>query len=429
MCLSMRKNWIFLFFLCTVVNAVAQFQVEWVRDLGFGQSKELVLDKTEEVVYAAKYLQIFKLDASGMNFSVPLAECANSWEIQNDIVLGIGCGLKKFNHNLTLLETKQLKDTPESDLMAQKGALLNGKIYSEDGYRNIYCHDLSGNKLWSVQISDKWANISYLRISDNHIYVYAGIYEQPGKSLVLFKYDTLGNKVWNVQPGILPNNLIVDQSGNTFMLGQGLGGPGYIVKIDKDGNIVWSHAYENIALREGEVFRDSLYICGSDWSKNTAMYMVLSPSTGDVLQRTDIKISEIRGFEAATFGNFQYIRVTPHAIYVMGEYGTFYPYSFVAKFSDPRFVSVREESKNENQIHIFPNPADNEINIRFDHSLSGVVSLQLFDQLGRIVSERVYNQEGFEAAAMTVQAPGAKGIYILKVNEGQKTYTEKVVFE
>jgi hypothetical protein len=120
---------------------------------------------------------------------------------------------------------------------------------------------------------------------------------------------------------------------------------------------------------------------------------------------------------------------TSKAVYLAGEYSNFYPYAFVAKFSDPRFVSLKEEKQQEDNIHVFPNPTHNEINIRFDRSLAGAVSLKLFDQLGRVVASKECNEQGFSNVPMTVQAPGIKGVYILKANDGQKTYTEKVVVE
>ena len=89
-------------------------------------------------------------------------------------------------------------------------------------------------------------------------------------------------------------------------------------------------------------------------------------------------------------------------------------------------VSVEDVAYNSDNVAVFPNPANDQLNVRLLFAESNAVNIELFDLTGKVVAVpntnqfSTTNQYTFDVAELN------KGVYILKVTNGNKVSTSKV---
>lgn len=96
---------------------------------------------------------------------------------------------------------------------------------------------------------------------------------------------------------------------------------------------------------------------------------------------------------------------------------------------NPWFVGVKENQlKNQLLIHVFPNPATDEINVKYQTENKGNVEIRLFDVLGKeILSQTDSDKEaGFHLVKINTSL-FAEGVYYLRVNSDNKSAARKVI--
>ena len=72
---------------------------------------------------------------------------------------------------------------------------------------------------------------------------------------------------------------------------------------------------------------------------------------------------------------------------------------------------------------VFPNPASNQLNVRFDAAFNGMINLVALD--GRILASEYFASEYASVASLNVENVPA-GMYILSLNDGSAIQTYSV---
>jgi PKD repeat protein len=85
-----------------------------------------------------------------------------------------------------------------------------------------------------------------------------------------------------------------------------------------------------------------------------------------------------------------------------------------------------ENIPDNNTISIYPNPANNMINLAFKNTISGDAKVDITDITGRVISTQVLNSYVGRTIAMNVSGM-ATGMYIVKLTVGNNIYFEKFI--
>ncbi len=81
------------------------------------------------------------------------------------------------------------------------------------------------------------------------------------------------------------------------------------------------------------------------------------------------------------------------------------------------------------QLSLFPNPAHDQVNLRFIATTTGTYNVTLYNATGKtVVEQKAQFNEGENAATFDV-LNFPRGLYIVKVSNGDEIYTQKVVIE
>ncbi|MDG1757364.1 MAG: T9SS type A sorting domain-containing protein [Bacteroidia bacterium] len=89
-------------------------------------------------------------------------------------------------------------------------------------------------------------------------------------------------------------------------------------------------------------------------------------------------------------------------------------------------VSVEDVKYNSDNIAVYPNPANDQLNVRLLFAESNAVNIELFDLTGKVVASPNRNQAISPNQYTIDVADLSKGVYILKVTNGTKVSTSKV---
>ena len=83
------------------------------------------------------------------------------------------------------------------------------------------------------------------------------------------------------------------------------------------------------------------------------------------------------------------------------------------------------------EISVFPNPVRDNINIRYTVEGSQAVQAQLYDMGGRVVQDlfREANASGHNSRSIALSGQVTTGLYLLKMQMGDKTYFKKLLVE
>ena len=92
-------------------------------------------------------------------------------------------------------------------------------------------------------------------------------------------------------------------------------------------------------------------------------------------------------------------------------------------------LSTADQENPISNLSLYPNPSNGEFNLNFDTDGSNEVKLQLFDLAGRMVQEQNHTTTGTRFSEKVTFRGLAKGLYLLKIVNGSKLSTEKLVIE
>jgi hypothetical protein len=105
-------------------------------------------------------------------------------------------------------------------------------------------------------------------------------------------------------------------------------------------------------------------------------------------------------------------------------------YSLIANLSSVAYrLSAPIITQSESNYSIFPNPAQNELNIDFTLASNKTVEIRLYDITGKLVfTHSMKGVEGLNKNVIDISSLN-KGIYMLECNDGDKIQTSKLLIE
>ena len=80
-------------------------------------------------------------------------------------------------------------------------------------------------------------------------------------------------------------------------------------------------------------------------------------------------------------------------------------------------------------FNLYPNPSNGNFNLQFDTTSTDRIELQLFDITGRLVRELLFTNVATRFSESISFENTAKGVYLLKIKNGNKQTTKKLVIE
>jgi hypothetical protein len=347
-------------------------------------------------------------------------------------------------------------------------------------------YDNNGNALWA-----KRANHSYygyiaatsvaIDYASNNIYV-VGTFDNDSISFDSFtlhnngsgdiftvKYDTSGNVIWAKRAG--GNNddgatsVVVDKSGNCCVLGQFHSNaisfgtevlvntyPGaadlFVVKYDSLGNTLWAKNADGMgneyprsiaADTSGNVYIDGYY---AEFPLTFGTYTLPYLGYADIfLAKYDYNGNVLWAKSVATSADERSYSIavnTSNNVYMVGtfnsdsiSFGTNILSStngstdmFIAKLD--AFAGIDEIANEENNINVFPNPTDGVFTIRQPADGKLQPAIYIYNSLGKLVYQKERATQNSEQIDLSAYS---KGIYFVKMQSAEKSYSKKVILE
>jgi hypothetical protein len=116
--------------------------------------------------------------------------------------------------------------------------------------------------------------------------------------------------------------------------------------------------------------------------------------------------------------------------YTLSSAKEFHPYVFVSK--PVTYVSASEENAGtqENNLRVYPNPAEDEFNVEYEISRGGYHKLSLINNLGMescVLSEGQALAGKYRAEFSITEKKLTSGIYFLRLLNDREIITEKVI--
>jgi Bacterial Ig domain/Secretion system C-terminal sorting domain len=140
-------------------------------------------------------------------------------------------------------------------------------------------------------------------------------------------------------------------------------------------------------------------------------------------------------YNTQTTAKTYYLRVYGYG----GAFSTATCYNLLVQTSNVNFVKINpiaapvDKPTNEvvllEQLSLFPNPTKDEVNMRFIATKAGVYDVVLYNSTGKaILTQKVQFNEGENGASFDVLTL-TRGLYIVKVSNGDELFSQKVILE
>jgi uncharacterized repeat protein (TIGR03803 family) len=203
--------------------------------------------------------------------------------------------------------------------------------------------------------------------------------------------------------------------------GGGLYNKGVAFKIKPDGT-----GYTNLlnfdiingANPQGSFITDGTYLYGMTSNggiNNNGVIFKIKPDGSNYTKLLD--------FDSVSLGKNPYgdLMLDGNMLYGMTEWGGTNNGGVLFKY-DLSPTGIGEITVN-NQLSVFPNPATTDFTIQLNSEFKNS-QLEIFNNLGEKILEQVINQQ---STKINLKSPA--GIYFVKVSDGEKIYTQKLVIQ
>jgi hypothetical protein len=159
-------------------------------------------------------------------------------------------------------------------------------------------------------------------------------------------------------------------------------------------------------------------------SRDTIAY-ILNPLSGMVMSWTNFSIPFI--YKSVNFPDSCQIILSASG--ANGSTPAANSYLYVDNMAFAGSVGIETEEKNISQLNLFPNPANDVLNINLSLSKPSEVKFQLLDISGKLVKEINAGEvkNNYKTSINTTEF--TKGVYFLKVISGKSTEVKKVIIE
>jgi len=110
-----------------------------------------------------------------------------------------------------------------------------------------------------------------------------------------------------------------------------------------------------------------------------------------------------------------------------GDTGTLNSWSI--ELCSTTVVSLSVDEFTLNNLNIYPNPNNGEFTIKFNSANSNKVNIQVFDVRGRSIINQDYDNNLSEFNQNISLKNAQSGMYLLNINDGERTITKKIIVE
>lgn len=307
--------------------------------------------------------------------------------------------------------------------------------------------DIYGNFTWANGTDDYFDYLSSGLGVDAELNVYI-IGTSNHMNYILSKFDSSGNLQWSLPfVGYRGLNITADSVGNCYVVG----GYGivYLAKYNTSGQLLWERIEDGFGTANKVVVdkNGNLYIVGTMKTGSIGnitvngggFFAAKYNSEGDVQW---VKTSTISGdpYENSGFGTGTGIDTIGN-IYASGMfYGTFHfdnlsttggglggYIPFLVKINDTFSTSVKEEKKTQGELAVYPNPSQNNFNLKIYLSEPDALQVNVTDVNGRVVYlERLPEFTG-ELNKQIELKQNSSGVYFLNVTGNKNNFSQKII--
>lgn len=166
-------------------------------------------------------------------------------------------------------------------------------------------------------------------------------------------------------------------------------------------------------------------------------YTLLQPPANGTLYRWSLNEELATGsrFTQATINAFNLVYVhdgsdtqEDHFTFIVDDgQGGFIPTQTFNIVIDEGAVVNTSEVESGNAMSLFPNPARDEVSIRFRQAAAGEVVVRLLNLQGQAVAQRRFPEAGPQLTLHTAGLPA--GVYFVNVQAGGGFFTEKLILQ
>jgi hypothetical protein len=257
--------------------------------------------------------------------------------------------------------------------------------------------------------------------------------------ILITKFDTIGNKTWSTYFGssgankdVFGMSVAEDNLGKIYVTGRDLGG--FYFPATNAGGV-----YSETTRTNTESF-----MLGFNWNQplwNTC-FGGYYEDVGTTLAFNPKKTALILGglTNTSKFSSPAFPLISSYTPYVWdepflnGAAGVTNEYDgFIAVFGTSSVIGIEEyfKDKTSNELFdLFPNPTQNNVNIAFKSEIKGNVKIEIYNQLGQLISSDV-KRNILSHTILSVQTSGlAEGMYVVTVsNESESTSKKLIVYK
>ena len=83
------------------------------------------------------------------------------------------------------------------------------------------------------------------------------------------------------------------------------------------------------------------------------------------------------------------------------------------------------ESENKNRINLYPNPSSGKFTIELNNSTNEQIVVEVFDITGNLILQNIHNDNSISLNLFR----HPKGIYMVKIQNGQQVFIEKLIYQ
>lgn len=360
-------------------------------------------------------------------------------------------------------ESNAFKLTPDGKI------IIVGYTFSNGGTQDdvvLIKTDIDGNLMWRKRFGNaiNWEKYYTIDVIKNNTeYILGGEYGYyntgtPYFDMSIMRTDTAGNPLWQQEYGIV--NFNENGFGGSVTLDSGYvlcgdyNGTAAILKVDKHGVQEWVKNYSSESpshIVQVKQLPDSNYIMittDNDWNNNNATgYLIKANKNGDMLWK------RVYPHPTPSIGNyfFGFNTTADGGFIITGQYnhiGQPYQNTWLVKTDSLGCDSaggcsylptiIQEQSFKSEVINVWPNPADDVLNISFSHSelvsesqqmlkrVQHDVTIKITDTLGKVVLQETTNSNNFALKTNNLLS----GIYFISIYTKHKLIgTKKFIKE
>jgi|GEM_PF-2818993 len=388
------------------------------------------------------------LDADGFLY---VAGCSKDSSNLNSLVM------VKYNSAGTLLWNKTLAD---SALMDKGESLLF------DGYNNLYLTytdfhswyghqdialaklDTAGNFIWSQTFNgpDSGVDVPQKFLLDKQLSpVIIGFSDSIDWDIIVLKYDSAGNYLWNYRyagPGNnwdLANDVAVDMQNNIYVTGRSddsiYVADCFTFKLNAAGNLEWQDGYNGNGSYPADIGNSiavdnngRAIVCGSTWDSNSRdnVLIIVYDSSGnriftDLYNSGSGVVNDVYGADVLCDQNGSFYMTGQTDSHLgMTDFITMKYTDFLLNASSP---SVPNSS-----LSVYPDPFQNSFNLSYFSTENTTSYIQIFNTMGATVFKKQFeiqsgeNNMHFDGLALS------PGIYSLQlITPEGKLFSREVV--